>query len=74
MKKKRLKIKKRKREEVYTKTENFSGDYPVLLATPVPMLDHKISAGLSNFIAGVVARKVALPMTLDSRAPENARC
>ena len=67
----KLRIKKKKK--LYNRLEDFSGNFPVLMCTPVPMLDHKISASLSNFIAGNVARKVALPTTMDSRNPENAR-
>jgi len=65
--KKKLKVRKRKQE-----TKPDSG-YPVLIAVPVPMLDHKVSAYLTNFITGCAARKIALPMTVDSRNSENGR-
>jgi hypothetical protein len=70
---KKPKLKIKKHNKVHHKIEDFAGGYPVLIATPVPMIDHKISASLSSFIAGAVARQVALPFTLDSRSPEQAR-
>ena len=77
----KLKIKKRKKPLMVKRhqdttlegLEKYSGGFKVLICTPVPMYDHKISASLSNFISGCVARQVGLPLTLDSRDPEQAR-
>jgi hypothetical protein len=78
----KLRIKKRDKtvekkmetvEEHQKRLEGFGGNFEVLMVTPVPMLDHKIIAPLSNFLSGAAARRIGLPKTMDSRNPENAR-
>lgn len=67
------KLKLRKTPIVKQSPLEFAGEYPVVIGVPVPMIDHKFMAGLSHFITGAAARKVGLPLTVDSRNSENGR-
>lgn len=67
------KLKLIKKKQPPQKSFTYPENYPVIIGVPVPMIDHKVMIGLSHFITGTSARKVALPLTVDSRNSENGR-